>query len=131
MSSSAGGSSLALHTDGRKSSDDRPSCLENPCPAGAELHQRRTLLLHFTLNHDRRTTRIVATDEIKAKIREIGINKCARESGFDRKNFIRKLVRDIPVKRNSYAEFERWLQSYKLQNDGQLAIKKRSRSPVS
>jgi hypothetical protein len=24
-------------------------------------------------------------------------NKCARESGFDRKNFIRKLVRDIPV----------------------------------
>jgi hypothetical protein len=25
-----------LHVDGRKSSDDRPSCLENPRPAGAE-----------------------------------------------------------------------------------------------
>jgi hypothetical protein len=35
------------------------------------------------------------------------------ESGFDRKNFIRKLVRDIRVKRNSYAEFERWLKTYK------------------
>jgi hypothetical protein len=43
----------------------------------------------------------------------IGINKCARESEFDRKNFIRKLVRDMPVKRNSYDEFLRWLQGYK------------------
>jgi hypothetical protein len=34
------------------------------------------------------------------KIKEIGINKCARESWFDCKNFIRKLVRDVPVKRN-------------------------------
>ena len=30
----------------------------------------------------------------------IGINKCARESGFDRKTFIRKLVRGLPVKRD-------------------------------
>jgi len=36
MLSSAGGPSLALHADGRKSSDDRPSCLENPRPEGAE-----------------------------------------------------------------------------------------------
>jgi len=37
MSSSAGCSSLALHTDDRKeSSDDSPACLENPRPAGAE-----------------------------------------------------------------------------------------------
>jgi hypothetical protein len=36
-------------------------------------------------------------------------------SGFDRKNFIRNLLRDIPVKRNAYAEFERWRQSYKSQ----------------
>src|SRR6266566_6598640 len=37
MSSSAGCSSLALHTDNQKeSSDDRPACLENPRPAGAE-----------------------------------------------------------------------------------------------
>src|ERR1700689_941516 len=34
--SSAGGPSPALHFDGRKSSEDRPSCLENPRPAGAE-----------------------------------------------------------------------------------------------
>jgi hypothetical protein len=37
MSSSAGCSSLALHTDDQKeSSDDKPACLENPRPAGAE-----------------------------------------------------------------------------------------------
>jgi hypothetical protein len=38
-----------------------------------------------------------------------------RESGFDRKNFIRKLIRGIPIKRNSYNEFVRWLEGYKLQ----------------
>ena len=47
--------------------------------------------------------------------REFGA-KIARESGFDRKNFIRKLVRGIPVKRNSYEEFVRWLQSYESEN---------------
>ena len=36
MSSGAGGSPLALQDKGKKSSDDRPSCLENPRPAGAE-----------------------------------------------------------------------------------------------
>ena len=35
--SSAGGSSPALHADRKKSSDDRPSCLENPRPAGEAL----------------------------------------------------------------------------------------------
>jgi hypothetical protein len=40
----------------------------------------------------------------------------ARESGFDRKNFIRKLVRDIPVKRNSYNEFVHWLNGYKSEH---------------
>ena len=44
------------------------------------------------------------------------MNKCARESGFDRKNFIRKLIRGIPVKRNSYNEFVRWLQHYESTN---------------
>src|SRR5437660_3739769 len=42
----------------------------------------------------------VASEEVKNDIGKIGINKCARESGFDRKNFIRKLIRGIPVKRN-------------------------------
>jgi hypothetical protein len=60
-----------------------------------------------------RSARVIASEEIKNKIMEIGINKCARESGFDRKNFIRKLIRGLPVKRNSYNEFLRWLQSYK------------------
>jgi hypothetical protein len=47
---------------------------------------------------------VFASEEVKKDIENIDINKCARESGFDRKNFIRKLVRDIRVKRNSYAE---------------------------
>jgi hypothetical protein len=46
------------------------------------------------------------------KISSIGINKLRfAESGFDRENFIRKLVRGIPVKRNSYNEFVRRLTS--------------------
>lgn len=57
---------------------------------------------------------MIATDEVKQQIHEIGINKCARESGFHRTNFIRKLIRDIPVKRNSYNEFMRWLQGCKI-----------------
>jgi hypothetical protein len=72
-------------------------------------------VLEFRSTEYGRTVKAVASDEVKAQIRAIGINKCARESGFDRKNFVRKLVRDIRVKRNSYAEFERWLKNYKSQ----------------
>jgi hypothetical protein len=72
-------------------------------------------VLEFTTTEYGRTTRVVASNEVKNDIIKIGINKCARESGFDRKNFIRKLVRELPVKRNSYNEFVRWLQQYKLQ----------------
>jgi hypothetical protein len=61
---------------------------------------------------------VVTSEEVKKDIKDIGINKCARESGFDRKNIIRKLVRDIAVKRNSYAEFVRWLRNYKSQRNG-------------
>jgi len=39
------------------------------------------------------------------------------ESGFDRKNFIRKLVRGTSIKRNSYNEFLRWLESRKIVNE--------------
>jgi len=70
-------------------------------------------VLEFKTTEFGRSKLVVASEQVKKDIREIGINKCARESEFDRKNFIRKLVRDIPVKRNSYAEFERWLKSYK------------------
>jgi hypothetical protein len=65
---------------------------------------------------------VVASKEVKKDIKNISINKCARESEFDRKNFIRKLVRDIPVKRNSCSRFESWLQNYKITNGHQTMI---------
>jgi hypothetical protein len=74
-------------------------------------------VLEFAATEYGRTTRVTATEEVKDKIKVIGINRCARESGFDRKNFVRKLIRGIPVKRNSYLLFLRWLQAYKLQNE--------------
>jgi hypothetical protein len=79
-------------------------------------------LLEFKTTEYGRTQRVVASEEVKKDIENIGINKCARESGFDRKNFIRKLVRDIPVKRNSYAEF---------QNGDRVVPKSGTTSPVS
>jgi hypothetical protein len=36
MLSSAGANSLALRAERKRSSDDRPPCLENPRPEGAE-----------------------------------------------------------------------------------------------
>ena len=69
-------------------------------------------VLEFAATEYGRAARITATEEVKEKIKVIGINKCARESGFDRKNFVRKLIRGIPVKRNSYREFVRWLSNY-------------------
>jgi hypothetical protein len=71
-------------------------------------------ILRFAATEYGRKGKVVASEEVKTAIQEIGINKCARESGFDRKNFVRKLVRNLPVKRNSYNEFVRWLQSYRL-----------------
>ena len=67
-------------------------------------------VLEFKTTEYGRSTKVIASEEAKNQILEIGINKCARESGFDRKNFIRKLVRGIPVKRNSHNKFVRWLQ---------------------
>jgi hypothetical protein len=72
--------------------------------------------LEFKTTEYGRSKKVGASEEVKQAIRKIGINKCARESGFDRKNFIRKLVRGIPVKRNSYDEFVRWLQHYESTN---------------
>ena len=70
-------------------------------------------VLEFAATEYGRKGKVIASEDVKATISSIGINKCARESGFDRKNFIRKLIRDIPVKRNSYNEFVRWLKHYK------------------
>jgi hypothetical protein len=71
-------------------------------------------VLEFTSTEYGRAKRVIATVEVKTHITNIGINKCARESGFHRTNFIRKLMRDVPVKRNSYDEFVRWLRAYGL-----------------
>jgi hypothetical protein len=73
-------------------------------------------VLEFKTTEYGRSRRVIATEDLKKKVLEIGINKCARESGFDRKNFIRKLIRGIPVKRNSYNQFVAWLQHYEPTN---------------
>jgi hypothetical protein len=70
-------------------------------------------VLEFAATEYGRKGKVVASEDVKAQIISIGINKCARESGFDRKNFVRKLVRGLPVKRNSYNEFLRWLNGQK------------------
>jgi hypothetical protein len=70
-------------------------------------------VLEFAATEYGRTGKVIASEDVKNQIKEIGINKCARESGFDRKNFVRKLVRGVPVKRNSYSAFVHWLQSRK------------------
>jgi hypothetical protein len=69
-------------------------------------------IVEFAATEYGRKGKVVASEDVRARISGIGINKCPRESGFDRKNFIRKLVRGIPVKRNSYNEFVRWIQGY-------------------
>lgn len=73
-------------------------------------------ILEFKTTEYGRAKKVIVSEEIRKQIAEIGINKCARESEFDRKNFVRKLIRGIPVKRNSYEEFVRWIQNYKVQN---------------
>jgi hypothetical protein len=73
-------------------------------------------VLEFAATEYGRKGRVIASEEVKTAIQKIEINKCARESGFDRKNFIRKLVRGIPVKQNSYDEFVRWLHTRSVQN---------------
>jgi hypothetical protein len=67
-------------------------------------------VVEFAATEYGRKSKVVASAEVKARINITGINKCARESGFDRKNFVRKLVRGIPVKHNSDTEFVRWIQ---------------------
>ena len=74
-------------------------------------------VLEFKATEFGRSKKVGATEDVKAHIKKIGINKCARESGFDRKNFVRKLVRGLPVKRNSLEEFARWLRKYKMQQE--------------
>jgi hypothetical protein len=69
--------------------------------------------LEFKSTEYGRSRKVVASNEVKNDILRIGINKCARLSRFDRKNFIRKLVRGLPVKPNSYDEFVRWLKTHK------------------
>ena len=65
----------------------------------------------FVLGDDRGEAGFCGGEDVKVQTSSIGINRRARESVFDRKNFIRKLVRGLPVKRNSYNEFLRWPQA--------------------
>lgn len=53
-------------------------------------------LLEFAAIEYGRKGKVVASEEVKTAIQRIGISGCARESGFDRKNVIRKLVRASP-----------------------------------
>jgi hypothetical protein len=76
-------------------------------------------VVEFAATEYGRSARVIASDQMKATILEIGMNKGARENGFDRKNFVRKLVRGIPVKRNSYQEFTPWLRRLRS-NSGSL-----------
>jgi len=76
-------------------------------------------VLAFKTTEYGRPKRAIASEEVKSDIKRIGIKKCARESGFTR-IFIRRLLRGLRVKRNSYNQFVRWLQSYKSQNQRQL-----------
>jgi hypothetical protein len=69
-------------------------------------------LLDFSATEYGRKGKVVASKEVKAAIQRIGINKCARESGFHRANVVRKLVRGLPIKRVSYTEFVGWLRRY-------------------
>jgi len=69
-------------------------------------------VLEFGATEYGRNGRVVASEEVKAAIQRIGINRCARESGFHRANVIRKLVRGLPIKRISYTEFVAWLRRY-------------------
>jgi hypothetical protein len=72
-------------------------------------------ILEFVATEYGRKGKVVASEDVKARISSIGINKCARESGFDHKNFIRKLVRVCLWNVIRYNEFVRWLENYKLQ----------------
>src|SRR5258707_4056597 len=80
---------------------------DRKCEEGNDIN-----VLEFKTTEYGRARRVGASEEVARDIRTIGIKKCARESGFTR-IFIRKLLRGLPVKRNSYNEFVRWLQHYK------------------
>jgi hypothetical protein len=69
--------------------------------------------LEFAATEYGRKRKVIASDGVKAAIQKIGINKCARESGFDRKNFVRKLVRGLAVKQKSYLQFTAWLHRFR------------------
>jgi hypothetical protein len=69
-------------------------------------------VLEFAATEYGRKGKVIASEEVKAAIQSIGINRCARESGFHRANVVRKLVRGLPIKGVSYTEFVGWLRRY-------------------
>lgn len=67
-------------------------------------------VLEFKATEYGRAKMVVASEEVKADIKKIGIKRCSRESGFTR-FFVRKLLRRRTVRRKSYDEFVRWLRT--------------------
>jgi len=55
-------------------------------------------VLEFAATEYGRKGKVVATDEVKTAIQNIGINKCARESGFEPKEFRQKTDSRHPCK---------------------------------
>jgi hypothetical protein len=53
---------------------------------------REISAVEFETTEYGRKSKVLASEDVRATISNIGINKYARESGFDRKSFIRKLV---------------------------------------
>ena len=78
-------------------------------------------VLEFKPTEFGRGSKVIASEEVKSDIKNVGIKKCSRESGFTR-FFVRKLLRGRTVRRRSYDGFVRWLQGYRP-NGGQLEVK--------
>ena len=72
MLSSAGCHSPALHVDGRKSSDDRPSCLENPRPGGAESTLTENVASPFHAEPRQTGTKLETADTAKGYLQPVG-----------------------------------------------------------
>jgi len=69
--------------------------------------------LEFAATEYGRKGRVVASDDVKAAIQRIGINKCAAQADLIERTLFESSFVVIAVKRNSYNEFVRWLQTQK------------------
>jgi hypothetical protein len=72
-----------LHVDGRKSSDDRPPCLENPRPAGAEstLTENVASPFHAEPRQEDKETEHIQIDECVHKLPKALLDLASRAEG--------------------------------------------------